>query len=60
MKEFEDPVVDEVHQTRSRLLERFGGSEGYAAHLRELEAEMADRVTTREPRPPVQTHRKVS
>jgi len=60
MKEFEDPVVDEVHHTRSRLLERYGGSEGYAAHLRELEAEMANRMTTREPRSPVRTHRKVS
>ena len=60
MKKFEDPVVAEVHQTRARLLERYGGSEGYATHLRQLEAEMADRMTTREPRPPVQTRRKVS
>jgi hypothetical protein len=60
MKRFEDPVVEEVHQTRARLLERYGGSEGYAAHLRELESEMADRLTTRKPRPPVQTRRKVS
>ena len=60
MKKFEDPVVAEVHQTRARLLERYGGSDGYAAHLRQLEAEMAERMTTRQPRPPVQTRRKVS
>lgn len=60
MKEFDDPVVDEVHQTRARLLDRYGGSEGYAVHLRQLEIEMADRLATREPRPPVQTRRKVS
>lgn len=60
MKKFEDPVVADVHQTRARLLERYGGADGYAAHLRALEAEMAERMTTREPRPPVQTRRKVS
>jgi hypothetical protein len=57
---FRDPIVQEVHETRTKLLEKYGGSEGYAEHLRQLESELADRVVTREPRPPVKTHRKVS
>lgn len=55
-----DPIVEEVHQTRARLLERYGGSEGYAEHLRQLEIELKDRLVEREPRPPVKVHRRVS
>lgn len=57
---FKDPVVEEVHETRARLLERYGGSEGYAEHLRKVEKSLADRLVTRQPRPPVKTQRKVS
>ena len=60
MKKFEDPIVEEVRQTRARLLEKYGGAEGYAEHLRKLETELADRLITREPRTPIRTHRKVS
>ena len=60
MNEFEDPIVEEVHQTRARLLERYGGSEGYAEHLRQIEIALAGRLVTREPRPPVKVQRKVS
>jgi hypothetical protein len=60
MKNFEDPVVEEVHQTRARLLERYGGSQGYAEHLRQLELELADRLVSRKSRTPTKTHRKVS
>jgi len=60
MKRVEDPIVEEVHQTRARLLEKHGGSEGYAEHLRQLEIELGDRLVTREPRPPVKTRRKAS
>ena len=60
MKKYEDPIVEEVHQTRARLLQKHGGSKGYAEHLRQLEIELADRLVSREPRPPVRTHRKVS
>src|SRR6266498_4821206 len=42
MKEFEDPIVEEVHQTRAKLLEKYGGLEGYKEHLRELETQLAD------------------
>jgi hypothetical protein len=50
-KKFEDPIVEEIHQTRAKLLEKHGGSDGYAEHLRQLEVELADRLVTREPRP---------
>ena len=57
---FRDPIVAEVHDTRAKLLKKYGGSEGYADHLRQLEAELKDRIVDRAPRPPVKTHRKVS
>jgi hypothetical protein len=60
MKKLKDPIVEEVHQTRGKLLEKHGGPEGYAEHLRKLEIELADRVVTRAPRPPIKVHRKVS
>jgi len=60
MKKYEDPIVEEVHQTRAHLLQKYGGSEGYAEHLRQLEIELADRLISRNPRPPVKTIRKAS
>jgi hypothetical protein len=60
MKKFEDPIVEEVHETRARLLQKHGGSEGYADHLRQLEIELADRLVSRKPRPPIKTIRKAS
>jgi len=59
-EKLEDPIVKEVHQTRERLLAKYGGSEGYADHLRKLESELGDRLVSRAPRPPVKTHRKAS
>ena len=59
-KKFDDPIVEEVHETRAKLLRKYGGAEGYAAHLRELEAKLGDRVVSGKPRPPVTTRRKVS
>lgn len=58
MKKHEDPIVEEVHQTRTRLLQKYGGSEGYTEHLRQLETELADRLVTRTPRRPVMANRK--
>lgn len=60
MPSYEDPVVKEVHETRTRLLEKHGGPDGYAEHLRALEAELKDRIVTREPRPPARTAKKIS
>ena len=59
MKEFEDPIVAEVHETRTRLLQKYGGSQGYAEHLRQLETKLSARLVNREPRSPVKTRRKV-
>jgi hypothetical protein len=59
-KKFDDPIVEEVHQTRAKLLQKYGGAAGYAQHLKELEATLGDRVVSREPRAPIKTHRKVS
>jgi hypothetical protein len=50
----DDPIVDEVHQTRERLLLEYGGMDGLLRHLREIEAEMPERVVSLEPRQPVE------
>lgn len=56
----EDPIVEEIHQTRERLLEEYGDMAGLLQHLREIESEMKDQVLRLEPRPPVETRRKIS
>jgi hypothetical protein len=55
-----DPIVEEVHETRRRLLEEYGGMDGYFRHIKELELELKDRVVRREPRRPVVTKQKAS
>jgi len=49
---FEDPIVEELHQIREKLLEEYGGLEGYIEHLREIERELRDRVVSRAPKTP--------
>ena len=53
-----DPIVEEVHGIRRRLLEEYGGIDGYIRHIKELELELKDRVVRREPRKPVMTNRR--
>jgi hypothetical protein len=60
MATYDDPIVNEVHETRMKLLAKYGGSEGYAQHLRELETELSERIVTREPRRPKTVEKKVS
>jgi hypothetical protein len=36
MTSYVDPIVEEVHRTRERLLEKYGGLEGYSKHLDEM------------------------
>lgn len=60
MTNLDDPIVKEVHETRERLLEKYGGPEGYAEHLRQLEKELEAHVVSREPRKPVTSRRKIS
>jgi hypothetical protein len=54
-----DPIVDEVHETRRRLLEEYGGFKGVLQQVRQIEAELKDRVVRLEPRP-VKTKRRIS
>lgn len=60
MTNFDDPIVKEIHETRAQLLEKYGGPDGYAEHLRRLEKELEPRVVTREPRRPTTSRRKIS
>lgn len=55
-----DPIVDEIHEIREKLLEQYGGFDGYMKHIEELQRELKDRLVSRESRPPVATSRKVS
>jgi hypothetical protein len=55
-----DPIVEEVHEIRRRLLEEYGGMDGYIRHIKDLELELKDRVVRREPRKPVLTKQKAS
>ena len=56
----DDPIVEEVHQTRERLLTEYGGIEGLRTEFRAIEDELKDRVVRRQPRTPVETNRRVS
>lgn len=56
----EDPIVEEVHKTRERLLQKYGGFKGVLRQLREIEAEFKDRVVTLGPRQAIKTKRKIS
>ena len=56
----EDPIVEELHKIREAMLAEYGGLEGLVKHLREMQAEMPERVVSLPPKPPVETKRKVS
>jgi hypothetical protein len=60
MAMYQDPIVEETHKTREKLLEQYGGSEGFAEHLKEVENDMKDRVVSRKRREPVQGTRRAS
>lgn len=53
----DDPIVEEVHKTRERLLAEYGGIDGLLQEFRAIEDEMRDRVVRLEPRPPERTTR---
>ena len=55
-----DPVVEEIHEVRRKLLEEYGGMDGYMRHIQELQVELKDRVVRRQPRKPVNTNQKAS
>ena len=56
----EDPIVEELHKIREKMLSDHGGLEGLVRHLREIQAEMPQRVVSLPPRPPIATNRKIS
>jgi hypothetical protein len=48
----DDPIVEEIHRIREKLLEEHGGFDGYFEHLLEIQEQMKDRIVHREPCPP--------
>lgn len=56
----EDPIVEELHRIREEMLAEHGGLEGLVKHLREVQAEMPERVVKLEPKPPIESKRKIS
>jgi hypothetical protein len=60
MADYKDPIVEETHKIREKLLERYGGSAGYAEHLKEVEGQLSDRVVSRPRRAPVKGTRRAS
>jgi hypothetical protein len=56
----DDPIVEELHKIREKMLEEYGGLEGLVKHLRQIEAEMPDRIVTLPPKTPIKTNKKVS
>lgn len=56
----EDPIVEEIHRTRERLLHTHGGMEGFLTHIRQMQVEMRERVVRLPSRPPAETTRKIS
>ena len=46
----EDPIVEELHKIREKLLEEHGGFEGYFEHIKALQEELKDGIGSREPR----------
>ena len=56
----EDPIVEELHKIREEMLAEHGGLEGLVKHLRAMQAEMPERVVRLDPKPPVETKRKIS
>ena len=60
MTMIEDPIVEELHKIREEMLAEHGGLEGLVEYLRQIQAEMPDRVVRLDPKPPVETKRKIS
>jgi hypothetical protein len=56
----EDPIVEELHKIREEMLAEHGGLEGLVKHLREIQAEMPERVVKLNPKPPIESKRKIS
>lgn len=51
----EDPIVEELHKTRARLLKEYG-IDGLVQQWREIEEEFQDRVVRLKPKPAIEVH----
>lgn len=56
----EDPIVEELHRIREEMLDEYGGLDGLVEHLREIQADMPQRVVTLPPKRPADTKQKIS
>jgi hypothetical protein len=56
----EDPIVEEVHKARERILEKYPTREELATQWQEIEREFSERVVRLEPKAPVTNERKIS
>ncbi len=56
----EDPIVEELHKIREEMLAEHGGLEGLVKYLRKIQAEMPERVVSLDPKPPIESRRKIS
>jgi hypothetical protein len=56
----DDPIVAELHKIREQLLEDHGGLQGLVEYIRKVQAQMPARVESLEPKPLVESHRKIS
>jgi hypothetical protein len=56
-----DPIVEETRAARRELHEEFAGDlAALFRYLKEIEAANAERLVTLEPKPAIQTNRKIS
>lgn len=53
----DDPIVEEIHKIRERLLEKYGGFDGYVEHLLQEQEKIKDRLVTLPPRRPARKKR---
>jgi hypothetical protein len=56
----EDTIVEELHKIREEMLAEHGGLDGLVKHLREIQAQMPERVVKLASKPAVVSHRKIS
>ena len=49
----EDPIIEELHKIREEMLVEHGGLEGLVKYLREIQAEMPERVVKLDPKVPM-------
>lgn len=56
----DDPIVEEVHQTRERILQKYDNWSSLRARLKAIEVELGVRVVRLPSRKPVETSKKAS